>query len=155
MGDACSAARQETKSVSRETTLDRDTADQAMLERVLLRLSAHVASQLRRERLAARTVTLKLRHGDFVTITRSHTLPTATDLDTDIVGAARALLGTAFEDVRKRGRGVRLIGVAATNLTEPPIADLFEPPGTGQTPAFDCRGGPGAGAIRVRCGDLR
>ena len=44
------------------------------------------------------------------------------------MGAARALLGTAFEEVRKRGRGVRLIGVAATNLAEPPMADLFEAP---------------------------
>lgn len=121
-------ARQETRSVSRETTLDRDTADRSLLERILLRLSAHVASQLRRERKAARTITLKLRHGDFVTITRSQTLPDATDLDADIVGAARALLGTAFEEVRKRGRGVRLIGVAATSLSEPPMADLFEPP---------------------------
>jgi DNA polymerase-4 len=114
--------------VSRETTLDRDSADLAQLERILLRLSAHVASQLRRERMAARTVTLKLRHGDFVTMTRSQTLPVATDLDADIVAAARVLLGTAFEEVRKRGRGVRLIGVAATNLSEPPMADLFEPP---------------------------
>jgi DNA polymerase-4 len=121
-------ARQETKSISRETTLDRDTADPQLLERILLRLSAHVASQLRRERMAARTVTLKLRHGDFVTITRSHTLPAATDLDTDLVGAARSLLETAFEEVRKRGRGVRLIGVAATNLTEAPMPDLFEAP---------------------------
>jgi DNA polymerase-4 len=121
-------ARQETKSVSRETTLERDTADRSLLERILLRLSAHVASQLRRERMAARTITLKLRHGDFVTITRSQTLPAATDLDADIVGAARTLLGTAFEEVCRRGRGVRLIGVAATNLSEPPMADLFEPP---------------------------
>jgi len=121
-------ARQETKSMSRETTLDRDTADPRLLERILLRLSAHVASQLRREQMAARTVTLKLRHGDFVTITRSHTLPAATDLDTDLVGAARSLLETAFEEVRKRGRGVRLIGVAATNLTEAPMPDLFEAP---------------------------
>ena len=119
-------ARQETKSVSRETTLDKDTADPAKLERILLRLSAHVASQLRGEGLAARTVTLKLRHGDFVTITRSLTLPAPTDLDADVVEAARGLLRTAFEEVRRRGRGVRLVGVAATNLMETPTPDLFE-----------------------------
>jgi len=120
--------QRETKSVSRETTLDRDTADRSHLERILLRLSAHVASQLRRERLAARTVTLKLRHGDFVTVTRSRTLTQPTDLDADLVSAARALLEAAFEGVRRRGKGVRLIGVAATNLTDAPSADLFEPP---------------------------
>jgi DNA polymerase IV len=121
-------ARHETKSVSRETTLAKDTADPATLERILLRLSAHVASQLRGEGLAARTVTLKLRHGDFVTITRSQTLPAPTDLDADLVGAARGLLRAAFEEVRRRGRGVRLVGVAATNLVGTPTTDLFEPP---------------------------
>ena len=120
--------RQDTKSVSRETTLGADTADLARLEQILFRLAAHVASQLRGERLAARTVTLKLRHGDFVTVTRSHTLPAPSDLDAELVEAARTLLRNAFGDVKRRGRGVRLVGVAATNLVETPTADLFEPP---------------------------
>lgn len=120
--------RHETKSVSRETTLSADTSDLARLEQILVRLAAHVASQLRGEGLAARTVTLKLRHGDFVTITRSHTLPAPSDLDVELLAAARSLLRTAFEEVRRRGRGVRLVGVAATNLVETPTADLFEPP---------------------------
>lgn len=120
--------RRETKSVSRETTLAQDSTDLDRLERILLRLAAHVASQLRREGLAARTVTLKLRHGDFVTITRSRTLPEPSDLDAEITQAARELLRTAFEEARRRGKGVRLIGVAATNLTDAPATDLFEPP---------------------------
>jgi DNA polymerase-4 len=118
----------QTKSVSRETTLDRDTNDRSQLARILLRLSAHVASQLRGEGLAAKTVTLKLRHGDFVTITRSQTLAAPSDLDADLIGAARILLEAAFDEVRRRGKGVRLIGVAATNLEESPLADLFEAP---------------------------
>lgn len=121
-------AHQATKSISRETTLDHDAADLPKLERILLRLSAHVASQLRGEGLAARTVTLKLRHGDFVTITRSQTLPAPSDLDAELTEAARTLLRTAFEEVRRRGQGVRLVGVAATNLIEAPMADLFEAP---------------------------
>ena len=121
-------AHQETKSMSRETTLDQDSAELPKLELILLRLSAHVASQLRGEGLAARTVTLKLRHGDFVTITRSQTLPAPTDLDAELTEAARMLLRTAFGEVRRRGRGVRLVGVAATNLIEAPMADLFEAP---------------------------
>ncbi len=121
-------AHQATKSISRETTLDHDSDDLPKLERILLRLSAHVASQLRGEGLAARTVSLKLRHGDFVTITRSHTLQAPSDLDAELTEAARALLRTAFEEVRRKGRGVRLVGVAATNLIEAPMADLFEAP---------------------------
>jgi DNA polymerase-4 len=120
--------RRDTKSVSRETTLAEDTADLARLERILLHLAAHVADQLRGEGLAARTVTLKLRHGDFVTITRSQTLPAPTDLDAELTDAARRLLLSAFEEVRRRGRGVRLVGVATTNLTNAPATDLFEAP---------------------------
>jgi DNA polymerase-4 len=121
-------AHQATKSISRETTLDHNATELPKLERILLRLSAHVASQLRGEGLAARTVTLKLRHGDFVTITRSQTLPAPSDLDAELTEAARTLLRSAFEEVRRRGQGVRLIGVAATNLIEAPMADLFESP---------------------------
>lgn len=117
-----------TKSVSRETTLRQDSSDLAHLERILLGLSAHVASQLRGEALAARTVTLKLRHGDFVTITRSHTLPAPTDLDDEISDAARTLLRSAFDEVVRRRKGVRLLGVAATSLLDAPTPDLFEPP---------------------------
>ena len=75
----------------------------------------------------ARTVTLKLRHDDFRTVTRRRTLETATDLDAELYEAARALFREAFEDVRRRNRGVRLIGVAASNLGVAAEADLFEP----------------------------
>ena len=73
-------------------------------------------------------MTLKLRHDDFRTVTRRHTLETATDLDAELYEAARALFREAFEEVRRRNRGVRLIGIAATNLGVAAEADLFEPP---------------------------
>ena len=115
------------RSMSRETTLSRDVRDREELEAILALLSARVAAQLREEQLVARTVTLKLRHDDFHTVTRRHTLETATDLDAEIYGTARALFREAFEEVRRRDRGVRLIGVAATNLGATAEADLFEP----------------------------
>jgi hypothetical protein len=52
----------------------------------------------------------------------------ATDLDAELYGAARDLFRAAFADVRGRNRGVRLIGIAATNLGTAAEADLFEPP---------------------------
>jgi DNA polymerase-4 len=116
------------KSVSRETTLSRDLRDPEELEAILFLLTARVAGQLREEQLVGRTVTLKLRHDDFRTVTRRHTLETATDLDAELYEAARALFREAFEDVRRRNRGVRLIGIAATNLGVAAEADLFEPP---------------------------
>jgi len=121
-------AERETKSVSRETTFSQDLRDPGELEAVLLLFATRVASQLRHEQLVARTVTLKLRHDDFHTVTRSATLPEATDLDRDLFETARGLLTNAFGDVRRRDRGVRLIGLAATNLARASEPDLFEPP---------------------------
>ena len=71
---------------------------------------------------------LKLRHDDFRTVTRRHTFEVATDLDGELYAAARDLFRAAFADVRGRNRGVRLIGIAATNLGSAAEADLFEPP---------------------------
>lgn len=116
------------KSVSRETTLSKDLRDPEELEAILSLLTARVAGQLREEQLVGRTVTLKLRHDDFRTVTRRRTLETATDLDAELYDAARSLFREAFEEVRRRNRGVRLIGVAATSLGVSAEADLFEPP---------------------------
>ncbi len=127
-GGATLRAERPPKSVSRETTLARDLRDPEELEAILALLTARVAGQLREEGLVGRTVTLKLRHDDFRTVTRRHTLETATDLDAELFEAARALFREAFEDVRGRNRGVRLIGIAATNLGVAAEADLFEPP---------------------------
>jgi DNA polymerase-4 len=115
------------RSVSRETTLSRDLRDPAVLEATLSLLTARVAGQLRDEGLVARTVTLKLRHDDFHTVTRRRTLETATDLDAELYAAGRDLFRAAFADVRDRDRGVRLIGISATNLGAAAEADLFEP----------------------------
>jgi DNA polymerase IV len=115
------------KSVSRETTLSRDLRDPGELEAILFLLTTRVAGQLRDEGLVGRTVTLKLRHDDFRTVTRRHTLELGTDLDGEIWQAARTLFQQAFDGVRARNRGVRLIGIAVTNLGAAAEADLFEP----------------------------
>ena len=116
------------KSVSRETTLSRDLRDPEELERILGWLTARVAAQLRDEQIVARSITMKLRHDDFHTVTRRRTLSGATDLDAEIYEVARELFRGAFEGVRRRNRGVRLIGVAATNIGRAREEDLFEPP---------------------------
>ncbi|NNG16605.1 MAG: DNA polymerase IV [Gemmatimonadales bacterium] len=121
-------SRRQPKSISRETTLSTDVKDRAGLETTLERLTARVASELRHDALMARTVTLKLRHGDFRTITRQRTLTVPTDLDPEIWEAVRGLFRAAFSEVKRRGKGVRLIGVAATNLVPSAPADLFEAP---------------------------
>jgi DNA polymerase-4 len=116
------------RSVSRETTLNHDLRDADALESLLLLFASRVAAQLRDEHLVARTVVLKVRHDDFTTVTRRATLEAATDLEQELFAVARPLFARAFEEVRKRNRGVRLVGLAATNLSQAAEADLFEAP---------------------------
>ena len=85
----------------------------------MVRLSDAVATRLRRSAVAARTVTLKVRFADFRTITRSHTLPAATDVGHDVAEAAAALL-----DGVDTAAGVRLLGVSCSHLGPPPARQL-------------------------------
>ena len=86
------------------------------------------------------------------TVTRSATLREATDLDRDLFEAVRPLFVEAFGDAcRQRNRGVRLIGVSATNLTRASAPDLFEAPQRERLRQLSRGGGPGAGEVRRRC----
>jgi DNA polymerase IV len=99
------------KSISHEETFPRDIDDAAHLGREVVRMADAVASRLRRSDLAGRTVTLKVRFGDFRTITRSSTLPSVVDDGPAIARAGAALLAEVDCSV-----GVRLLGVAVTGL---------------------------------------
>jgi DNA polymerase IV len=81
----------EVKSISEETTFAEDLNDQDAILAVLLELSAGVGYRLRRAGFLSRTVTLKLRFGDFRTITRSRTLPEPVDGDSEIYRTVREL----------------------------------------------------------------
>jgi DNA polymerase-4 len=108
----------ETKSVSSETTFDRDITDKAELTRILLAQCDRVAMRLRREALATRGVTLKLRLADFSLRTRSRGGLRATQLAPRLFAAARPLL-----EAQPDGVAYRLLGVAATELTPADGAD--------------------------------
>ncbi len=100
------------KSISRETTFDRDTRDAALLEATLRQLTLEVAAALRRARLLARTLALKLRYQPFDTLSRQCTLPEASDEDALLLQASAALLCAH----RDPARAVRLLGVGVQNL---------------------------------------
>ena len=114
----------EAKSVSEERTFAADLRNPEEIETVLLERSESVARALRRDRLEARTVQIKVRTGDFVTWTRAITLPAPTSLGEEIFRAAREILRTRIRLGRK---GVRLLGVGAHNLV---------PEGSGQKTLF-------------------
>jgi DNA polymerase-4 len=72
-----------------------------------------VGRRLRESSFHARTIQLKLRYKDFTTITRAHTLPNPTQLDTEIFEAIRIL----FRKNWKKGIQIRLLGVQASQFT--------------------------------------
>jgi len=115
------------KSISEERTYGEDLDHPEDIDRAMLARAEGVARQLRRQGIVAHTVHLKVRAGDFTTWTRSHTLPSPTDLAEPIVEAARRLFRAR---IRLEGRGVRLLGVGVSGL-EPARSgqgSLFEAP---------------------------
>ena len=106
-----------------------DTADAALLESTLAKLSEMVCRRLREHGLFARTVQLKLRYTDFTTLTRAHSLDHATALDTEVFREARAL----FQGNWKPGAPVRLVGVHASSLeTDEGQMSLLDEDSTGR-----------------------
>lgn len=100
------------RSIGHENTFGHDLVDPVEIRRELLRLSNNVAVRLRKAGLVGRTVTLKLRYGDFRTVTRSRTLSEPTDVARRIYDEASDALSALVGD----GERVRLIGVRAEHL---------------------------------------
>ena len=71
----------EPKSISHNQTFGDDTRDREQLKATLSYLCQKAVKRMRDSGLHARTVTLTLRFEKFVTITRNHTLPEPSDLD--------------------------------------------------------------------------
>ncbi len=101
------------KSISRETTFDRDTLDRTFLQAILRYLCERVGAELRDQNKQARSITLKLRYADFETITRRLSSKEATDADEVIFAGVVKLLARALAGKRKP---VRLLGVGVSNL---------------------------------------
>lgn len=106
------ASSREIKSISKEHTFAEDISDPEILESTLMLLTEEVCRRLRRARLEARTVTVKIRYSDFVTHTCSHTLSRPVDVDEVFFKEVLAL----FRQGRRRRYRLRLVGVALSNL---------------------------------------
>jgi DNA polymerase IV len=124
-------ADRELKSIGHEETYDTDDFDRSSLERKARGYATSIANQCRDRGVAARTVSVKLRYGDFEMVVRSKTDRRPVTSASEIAAIAVALLGTIGVD-----RGVRLLGVSVSNLEEasPPVAqlELFEGPPVSQ-----------------------
>jgi DNA polymerase-4 len=99
------------KSSSGECTYAQDLTDPDRIREEVAALARENAEWLQRKGLAARTVTIKVRYGDFTTITRSDTRAPTSDAD-DIVRRAVALLARTEADRRP----VRLLGAGVSGF---------------------------------------
>jgi len=109
----------EVQSIGHEITFPEDQESFAFLRQQLAKMSEKVGWRLRQQGLFARTVSIKVRFGDFKTITRSHTLDYSFNDDDTIFQEALHLL----EQVKLRP--VRLLGVAVSSLSEGAQLSLF------------------------------
>ncbi|MGD0421272.1 MAG: DNA polymerase IV [Xanthobacteraceae bacterium] len=112
------SADRETKSVSSETTFDRDISDFRALERILWAQTEEVSARLKEKALAGATVTLKLKTADFKIRTRAHSFGAPTQLAGKIFAAVRGLLERETD-----GTKFRLLGVGLSALTTADHAD--------------------------------
>lgn len=101
----------ETKSISAEETFDVDVADRAVLKEELARLTDRVSARLAEHGAFARTVTIKVRHHDFSTFTRSVTAGHPTDDPTALLRLATGLL-----DAHDVSDGLRLLGFGVSGF---------------------------------------
>ena len=124
----------EPKSISRETTFDRDlhaVRDRAALGAIFTELCVQLAGDLQRKGYASKTIGIKLRFDDFRSVTRDVTLPAHT-MDAP---AIRRAAGSCLKRV-DLSRRLRLLGVRAGALVR--LADLLAP--RPQMPSLSVRG---------------
>ena len=111
------------KSISQEHTFDVNVGEWEQLEQSLLAMSDGVSGRLRASGVRCWTVAVKIRDSNFVTITRQRTLAEPTDQTDTIWRTAVALTRREVG-----GMSVRLLGVAASGLTEEQQLSLFDGP---------------------------
>ena len=100
------------RSMGADETFARDTDDREVILRELLRLSHRVTGRMRTAGVAGRTVTIRIRFADFTTITRSRTLPEATDVTVEVHRAATRL----YDALGLQRARLRLVGVRVEGL---------------------------------------
>ena len=112
----------ETKSISHETTFERDITERDTLRAWLSELTEQVGVRLRRYGLYGRTVHVKIRFADFKTITRAHTMTAPSNITHELWQVAARLLE---DNLPTRNPGVRLLGVGISGFEHEPVQGLL------------------------------
>lgn len=113
------------KSVSAEETFERDTSDRSVLVPALQEQSRELAEKLAKERLAARTIQVKVRYSDFKTLTRQTSLEEPVETPEEIYAVACSILRRE----QLVDRPIRLLGLGVSGLV-PPSTQLTLPMAT-------------------------
>jgi DNA polymerase-4 len=113
------------RSIGTQRALGRWAKSRHDLDLVLLGLVDRLARRLRAARRVCRTVTIRLRFGDYSRATRSHTLAEATAQTQTILITAQGLLVSAMPTIERRG--ITLLGVALSNLSDDSAVQLAFP----------------------------
>ena len=111
------------KSISAEETFDRDLEAPRDMQRELLRLTERTSRRLRKAKLMAGTVQIKIRQSDFSTVTRQQSLSQPVDGTDQIYTVACQLLKTWLSN--NPGARIRLLGVGGAKLAPAAQTDLF------------------------------
>jgi DNA polymerase-4 len=101
------------KSISGEETFLQDSADRKVLRACLREQAADISGRLKRRRLGAHTVQVKVRYGDFTTLTRQITVEEPLSDAGDIYRLGCFLLGRE----KLVSRPLRLLGLGVATLT--------------------------------------
>jgi DNA polymerase-4 len=109
------------KSLGREETYFEDIRDKERARKELLLLAQRVGRRLRRKGLAGKTITLKVTYGNFKQITRSLTIPVATDDGREIFQTCLGLM----EKTEIGSRPIRLLGISLSQFSFPGSGQLF------------------------------
>ena len=102
------------KSVSAERTFDEDLRDPERLAAELERIAGYAWTRVERAEVAGRTVTLKIKFGDFTIITRSKSFASNVPDQLAFATAGQSLLAA----LHPLPKGIRLLGLGLHNLTE-------------------------------------
>jgi len=102
------------KSVSAERTFDEDLRDPQRLASELERIAGYAWERVKRAEVAGRTVTLKVKYGDFTLITRSKSFAAPVPDMQTFIAAGQSLLAGLYPVPK----GIRLLGLGLHNLCE-------------------------------------
>lgn len=101
------------KSIGKETTFSTNITEKAVLIKELLKISQMVGYTARKKGYKGRTITLKIRFHNFITLNKSMTLENSTNIDDLIFKTVVRLL----DKINVKKGGVRLLGIKLSNLT--------------------------------------